>query len=54
MPLEVKELIIRAHISHGAPASPTAPPTLTAAQRKQMVNDCVQQVLKQLKKAQER
>jgi len=54
MPLEVKELVIRAHISQGPPAGTTEAAPMTAAQRKQLVNDCVQQVLKQLKKAQER
>lgn len=53
MPIEIKELIIRAEV--GSKDKPRAQAGgITKEQRQQMVQDCVDQVLEILKKEKER
>ena len=55
MPVEIKELIIRAVVAEQPDANTAAPPSAgEVSDRQTIVEECVRQVLKILKKSKER
>jgi hypothetical protein len=53
VPIEIKELVIRATVETGAGEKPSAKPG-GPEQRKEIVTDCVEQVLEILRRERER
>ncbi len=54
MPVEIKELIIRANIDAGADGAPGAGEAGGSADKKEIVSACVEQVLKILERSRQR
>lgn len=55
MPVEIKELVIKTvAMSEPTGSSPNAPRSLTPEEKEAIIDECVKQILRILKKSQER